>query len=327
MRKTAQLLCAAAALAALSACSDRPRPWWDGGPATPNSGVYAVPMAPPGRGYSDNSPAAPSRSSNSSGTYTVKGGDTVYSISRKYNVPLRSLIEANNLQPPYGIRTGQRLTIPTGRYYTVARGDTVYSISRKYSVDTTTLTHLNRIPAPYTISIGQRLQLPSQSRVASTNDQAPPPLRPGTPAPRPSPGATTTKTPLPKPPLAKGEFIWPAQGKIISNFGATANGLHNDGINIAVPSGTPVKASQSGVVAYAGNELKGYGNLLLIRHSDGWMTAYAHNSKLLVQRGATVARGQTIANAGSTGSVTSSQVHIEIRKGSKAVDPRNYIRG
>jgi murein DD-endopeptidase MepM/ murein hydrolase activator NlpD len=324
MRKTAQLLCAAAALAALSACGGGPKPWWDGGPATPNSGVYGVPMAPPGRGYSDS--VATSNSSHSRGAYVVRGGDTVYSISRKHNVPLRSLIDANNLQPPYGIRTGQRLTIPTGRYYTVARGDTVYSISRKYSVDTTTLTQLNKIPAPYTISIGQRLQLPSQSRVASRSEQAAPPIRPGTPAPRPTPGTTIAKTPLPKPPLATGEFIWPAQGKIVSNFGSTANGLHNDGINIAVPSGTPVKASQSGVVAYAGNELKGYGNLLLIRHSDGWMTAYANNSKLLVQRGATVTRGQTIANAGSTGSVTSPQVHFEIRKDSKAVDPRNYIR-
>ena len=94
-----------------------------------------------------------------------------------------------------------------------------------------------------------------------------------------------------------------------------------------MPKGTPVHAAQNGVVAYAGNELKGYGNLLLIRHANGWMTAYAHNSKLLVKRGDTVKRGQTISLAGSTGSVTKPQIHFEIRKGAKAVDPRTVIGG
>lgn len=325
MRKKAQAICAVILLAALSACSTGPRPWWDGGPATPNSGVYAVPMPPPGRGGS----ITPDETvQGGGGNYVVRAGDTVYKISRENNVPLRSLIEANNLQPPYNIRTGQRLRIPTGRFYTVQRGDTVYSISRKYSVDTTTLTQLNRIPSPYTIKVGQRLQLPSQFRVARRADDVPP-QRPSSPSTRPANGsvAPSTKTPLPAPPIATGNFIWPAQGKIVSRFGPSASGLHNDGINIAVPSGAAVKASQSGVVAYAGNELKGYGNLLLIRHADGWMTAYAHNSKLLVQRGQQVTRGQTIAQAGSTGSVTSPQVHFEIRKGSKAVDPLGYLGG
>src|SRR5690606_8555086 len=110
-------------------------------------------------------------------------------------------------------------------------------------------------------------------------------------------------------------------------YGSKGGGMHNDGINIAVPKGTPVHAAQSGVVAYAGNELKGYGNLLLVRHANGWMTAYAHNSKLLVKRGDTVTRGQSISLAGSTGSVSSPQVHFEIRKGAKAVDPQSVIGG
>jgi len=323
MRRSAQAICAALLLTALASCSSGPRPWWDGGPATPASGVYAVPMPPPGRGGS----ATPDETvQGGGGNYVVRAGDTVYKISREHNVPLRSLIDANDLQPPYNIRTGQRLRIPTGRFYTVQRGDTVYSISRKYSVDTTTLTQLNKIPAPYTIKVGQRLQLPSQIKVASKGDDAAP-LPPATPATRPSGGAIapSTKAPLPAPPTATGSFIWPAQGKVVSRFGPSANGMHNDGINIAVPAGASVKASQSGVVAYAGNELKGYGNLLLIRHADGWMTAYAHNSKLLVQRGDQVKRGQAIAQAGSTGSVTSPQVHFEIRKGSKAVDPLGYL--
>ncbi len=133
------------------------------------------------------------------------------------------------------------------------------------------------------------------------------------------------KKPIPAPPAATGRFIWPVRGKVISSYGPKANGLHNDGINIAVPEGTPVHAAQSGVVAYAGNELKGYGNLLLIRHSNGWVTAYAHNSKLLVKRGDRVVRGQEISLAGKTGSVVTPQVHFEIRKGAKALNPTGLI--
>jgi murein DD-endopeptidase MepM/ murein hydrolase activator NlpD len=117
------------------------------------------------------------------------------------------------------------------------------------------------------------------------------------------------------------------KGRIIANFGARPNGVQNDGINLAVPAGTPVHAADDGVVAYAGNELKGYGNLVLIRHANGYVSAYANASELLVKRGDTVKRGQVIANAGQTGNVTSPQLHFEIRKGSVPVDPTKYLGG
>jgi murein DD-endopeptidase MepM/ murein hydrolase activator NlpD len=320
----ARLLGGLALLLALAGCTTE-KPWWEGGrSASPDEeNIEATPMAPPGRG----------------GTYIVQPGDTLYKISRRENIPIRSLIDANDLQPPYAVRSGQRLVLPNARYHVVQKGDTVYSISRTYGVDMATLTSTNHIPAPYKIRVGERLQLPSRvnRQVASADDEAPTPAaRPGSGSGsvsvRPVPAPTTTtpaqpKEPLPEPPTATGQFIWPAQGKIISSFGAKENGLHNDGINIAVPAGTPVKAAQSGVVAYAGNELKGYGNLLLIRHANGWMTAYAHNSKLLVKRGDKVTKGETISLSGSTGSVTSPQVHFEVRKGAKAVDPQSVISG
>jgi murein DD-endopeptidase MepM/ murein hydrolase activator NlpD len=121
------------------------------------------------------------------------------------------------------------------------------------------------------------------------------------------------------------QFRWPVRGKIISGYGAKTNGQHNDGINLSVPEGTEIKAAENGVVAYSGTELKGYGNLVLLRHADGWMTAYAHNSQLLVKRGDQVRRGQPIARAGQTGGVSSPQVHFEIRKGSTPVDPTQYL--
>jgi murein DD-endopeptidase MepM/ murein hydrolase activator NlpD len=122
------------------------------------------------------------------------------------------------------------------------------------------------------------------------------------------------------------EFRWPAKGRVISGFGGKGGGS-NDGINISLPEGTPVKAAEGGTVAYAGNELKGYGNLVLIRHPDGWVSAYAHNGDLKVKRGETVARGQTIATSGATGNVSSPQLHFELRKGSTPVDPMPHLSG
>jgi murein DD-endopeptidase MepM/ murein hydrolase activator NlpD len=118
---------------------------------------------------------------------------------------------------------------------------------------------------------------------------------------------------------------WPVRGKVISGFGSKPNGLKNEGINIAVPEGTSIRAAESGVVAYAGNELKGYGNLVLIRHEGGYVTAYAHAKEIFVKRGDTVKRGDVIAKAGQTGSVSSPQVHFEVRKGATALDPMKFL--
>ena len=324
MRRAAALL----VLFVVAGCASQPAPeWWDGGPSRPAS--------------SNEGQVAPG------GTYVVQRGDSVYRIARAQDVPIRSLIDSNNLQPPYDIYPGQRLLIPHGRYHIVQRGETVYSISRRYDVDMASLTQLNRIPPPYEIQVGEKLQIPgrgAQTQMASNvpTPQARPSATPQSdretrtamtlPLKRPARTAVATsytprapKKPIPAPPAATGRFIWPVQGKVISSYGPKANGLHNDGINIAVPEGTPVHAAQSGVVAYAGNELKGYGNLLLIRHSNGWVTAYAHNSKLLVKRGDKVVRGQEISLAGKTGSVVTPQVHFEIRKGAKALNPTGLI--
>ncbi len=114
-------------------------------------------------------------------------------------------------------------------------------------------------------------------------------------------------------------------GDVVGRYGPTAGGTQNDGINIKAAEGTPVVAAEAGSVAYAGNELRGYGNLILIKHADGWMTAYAHNSKLLVTRGQKVQRGQVIARVGASGAVTEPQLHFEVRRGSRALDPMDYL--
>ena len=138
-------------------------------------------------------------------------------------------------------------------------------------------------------------------------------------ADNPAPDAkTVTNTAMPT-------FRWPVRGRVISGYGPKTTGTQNDGINVAVPEGTPIKAAEDGVVAYAGNELKSYGNLVLIRHSNGYVTAYAHASEITVKRDEPIKRGQVIGKSGQTGNVTSPQLHFEIRKGSSPVDPMPYL--
>ena len=134
-------------------------------------------------------------------------------------------------------------------------------------------------------------------------------------------GEPAAAAPLPR----GGRFAWPVRGRVLAGYGVTASGSHNDGINIAAPRGTPVAAVDGGTVAYAGNELRGYGNLVLVKHASGWITAYAHLDELLVKRGDTVSRGQAIAKVGATGGVSEPQLHFELRRGKQAVDPREFL--
>jgi murein DD-endopeptidase MepM/ murein hydrolase activator NlpD len=167
----------------------------------------------------------------------------------------------------------------------------------------------------------------SEEKVAAL----PPPPTPAAPPPAakpaPAPEAKTAALPPPPETVPGGArtFLWPVHGRIIASYGNGPGGTHNDGINIAAPVGTPVLAADAGTVAYAGNELRGYGNLLLIKHANGWMTAYAHNQVLLVKRGDRVRRGQPIARVGATGAVGEPQLHFEIRHGTHALDPGDYL--
>lgn len=276
---------------------------------------------------------------------TVRQNDTLYAISRRQGVSLRALIAANNLRPPYLIVPGQTLVLPRARLHTVAKGDTVFSISRRYDVNMSNLARVNRLGPPFTIAVGQQLVIPGPgpgsgdqvgavAATASARANVPANARAAasrTTAVKSSPQApkrqrVASKQPVPAPPPRSGKtFSWPVQGKIISGFGPKQGGYHNDGINIAASAGTPVFAAENGVVSYAGNELRGYGNLLLVQHAGGWITAYAHNQKLLVSRGDRIAKGQLIAHAGDTGGVRRPQLHFEIRKGATPVNPIKYL--
>lgn len=266
------------------------------------------------------------------GTVIVRRGDSLYGIARDRGVALRALIDANRLQPPYLIHPGQRLMLPRARYHTVAAEETIYGIAQRYDIDMGELVRINGIPPPYKISRGQRLRLPDRPhapRQVATVAPVPAALPPraGSPPPAVVPAPPPPRAaPVARPPRRAGQrFLWPIRGRVILGFGRRGGGLHNDGINIAAREGSAIRAAENGVVAYAGNQLQGFGNLILLKHADGWMTAYAHNSVLLVRRGQIVHRGQIIARAGSTGNVTRPQLHFELRKGDQAVDPTRYL--
>jgi len=309
---------------------------------------------------------------------TLHSGETLETLSRRYDVPLAALMEANNVTNPALVHPGQHLVIPRRRgpvaaasapqtrvapnataaaaatgpkaalaptddVHVVQPGETLHSIARHYGKPVLALAKANNIAPDTMVKIGDRIVIPEAHAAAAAapapaaseprgdgavgslaTAESPHSARLASPAaPEAQPNAVKTAEPAGSLP----SFRWPVRGRIIAGFGPKPNGLQNDGINLAVPEGTPVKAAEDGVVAYAGNELKGYGNLVLVRHSNGFVTAYAHASEILVKRGDAVKRGQVIAKSGQTGNVTSPQLHFEIRKGSTPVDPAQFLNG
>jgi len=225
--------------------------------------------------------------------HVVRKRETLNSIARIYHKPVAVIAQANGLAVKAKVRPGDRITIPD---------------IKEASQATQTGTEAS-IPTP----VG-KVAMAESSQTARVVE----------PAPTMS-SQDAVKNAEPAGSLAG--FRWPVRGRVIVAFGPKPNGVQNDGINLAVPEGTPIKAAEDGVVAYAGSELKGYGNLVLVRHSNGFVTAYAHASDILVKRGEAVKRGQVIAHAGQTGNVTSPQLHFEIRKGATPVDPSQYLSG
>jgi murein DD-endopeptidase MepM/ murein hydrolase activator NlpD len=237
-----------------------------------------------------------------SSVHFVNHGETLASIARQNHISIGELAHANGLQPSSALKLGARLTVPGKSVAMAAPVAPVATVPQAVAAVP--------MPAPTKVATAGPVQ---SARLAQANPA--PEEKQEEPA---RPAETTSSLPT---------FRWPARGKVITSYGAKTNGKSNDGINIAVPEGTPIKAAEDGVVAYSGNELKGYGNLVLVRHSNGYVTAYAHASELMVKRGDPIKRGQVIAKSGQSGEVGSPQLHFEIRKGSSPVDPLQFLNG
>nr|WP_240915623.1 MULTISPECIES: peptidoglycan DD-metalloendopeptidase family protein [Pseudomonas] len=228
----------------------------------------------------------------------------------------------------------QRQPITTGQYR-VQRGDTLYSIAFRFGWDWKALAARNSIPAPYVIRPGQVIRFDGQTGSTPTRTVATAPTtstRPATPPSTTKAPQSTTKPqpapsvsqPPPAPPRGRSNagWAWPAGGPLIARF--SSNGSLNKGIDIGGELGQPVLAASDGSVVYAGSGLRGYGELVIIKHSDTYVSAYGHNRRLLVREGQQVKVGQTIAEMGSTGT-DRVKLHFEIRRQGKPVDPLQYL--
>ncbi len=239
--------------------------------------------------------------------HIVNRGDTLMSIAHRNHVPVAELAKVNSLDPNAKLKLGQKISVPGAKS---AAAPAVAPTQVAGAQPTAVAAPATRIAAVTPEPAKEKARLAQ----ATTTPEA---------------AAAATETPV-KTAEATGAlptFRWPVRGRVVTGYGAKTNGKSNDGINVAVPEGTPVKAAEDGVVAYSGNELKGYGNLILVRHSNGYVTAYAHASELMVKRGETIKRGQIIAKSGQSGEVGSPQLHFEIRKGSSPVDPLQFLNG
>ncbi len=262
-------------------------------------------------------------------SYTVKRGDTLFSISQRHGMNYRELAAVNNIRYPYLLKPGQRLRIPVDNpgYHTVKRGETLYSIAWKYGLDYRQLAAANGVRYPYTIHAGQRLSLTPPATIASKPATAPKPKPPSsTSSTAPKPVAKPAPRPVPKPapamPANRDPWSWPANGKVVETF--STSGRVNKGIDIAGQRGQPVQSTRSGKVVYAGTGVAGYGNLIIIKHDETYLSAYAHNERILVNEGATVKAGQKIAEMGDSGT-DRVMLHFEIRREGKPVDPLGFL--
>lgn len=235
------------------------------------------------------------------GQHVVQNGETLYSIATGYGISPNALMQANGMAQAELLRVGQTLVVPGA-----------------------TRTPAATTSAPTTVAAAPPVATPAPTPAAAAPVATP---APAAPAPATQTAATTTTQPAATgTPSTNGTtFRWPIQGRIISDFGPKPGGERNDGINLAAPEGADIRAAESGTVIYAGNEIPGYGNLILIRHADNFVTAYAHTSAMLVAKDQTVTRGQVIGRVGQTGSVTSPQLHFELRRGSTPINPMDYL--
>ncbi|MGH6839845.1 MAG: peptidoglycan DD-metalloendopeptidase family protein [Methylocella sp.] len=261
----------------------------------------------------------------------VAQGENAQILSNRYGVPLDALVRTNGFASVSQIRPGTHIVIPVYNAALAASSGARIAAHSARGKPAAPAKVAGERPRPLasraeSLKAGKNRADATKTAAAAKQETAQAKMPSGTKAsargPAPAPAAEPKKTAMATE-AANPEFRWPARGRIIQGFKPGGN----DGINIAVPEGTSVKAAESGVVAYAGNELKGYGNLILIRHPNGFVSAYANNSDIEVKRGETVKRGQTIAKSGQSGNVASPQLHFELRKGTKPVDPTQYLAG
>ena len=273
--------------------------------------------------------------------YRVQKGDTLFKIAQQFSVDPYDIARANGLVSPFRIYPQQNLIIPTVFIEADPLPTTNFAPVQVTQSRLPQKTQKHNVQHQNAQSKQSRQSAPSPSTAApqqvasiaatSVGSARPPEAslwpRPVMRPERPNKIAESKNRPLAQSvPKSSGKgFAWPVRGRVVSTFGAKRAGLYNDGINIAAPKGTAVKAAENGIVVYSGNLLKGFGNMILLRHANGFVTAYAHNAQNLVKRGEMIKRGQVIARVGTSGNVEAPQLHFQIRKGKKTLNPQSQF--
>ena len=258
------------------------------------------------------------------GVIQIRPGDTIYTVANRYRVTPRRIILTNELPPPYDLGGLSTISLPQPRTHPVRAGDTLDTISGRYRVSKSEIIRLNALSEPYTLRPGMQIAIPRKLDYSSLD------LPSGsgrTEAVEIGKRAVTPKSPIRDVRYsdAADDFTWPIDGAIIDRFGTAQRGVHNDGVNIAAAGGTPVRASFDGEVAFVGTGMKSFGNLVLMKHGDGWITAYAHLGEVSVEEGQKIRRGGTLGTVGQSGKVESPQLHFELRKSRTPVNPEEYL--
>ncbi len=235
-------------------------------------------------------------------SHRVTGDESLYDIATRYQAPLRALIDQNNLEPPYALTQGRVLELPPPRHHLVRRGEDLEDIARRYNVDLRSLALLNRMQGNDSVRAGERIYLPALAREIATEPVSLP---------------TPTMTPLPS---GSGRFAWPLRGDVVSRFGAQPDGTRLDGIEIAGREGAAVGAAADGDVIYAGDDIEALGVLVLVRHAENYVTAYAYNRRALVREGQRVRAGEAIAELDARPD-GHARLLFQVRRGSEVLDP------
>jgi murein DD-endopeptidase MepM/ murein hydrolase activator NlpD len=318
--------------------------------SVPSGGVQSAPLSPPSGSsvvaqsapVKAMAPALPKTETKlvAPNTITIAKGDTIKTVANRYGLSEQVILAANNnkikLKPGTVLTLASTAAAPQ-KPFSVAESAPASSAKPAVQPPQTKQAVAAVAPEP---AVDPKAKAKADKAAADKKTPDAKTVAEVKPAvePKPAKGAKQTVAQAPVETTASVaphvepsaptpvEFRWPARGHILKSFGEKA-GEKSDGINIALPEGTPIKAAENGVVAYAGNELKGYGNLVLVRHDNGFVSAYANNSELKVKKGETVKRGQVIAASGQTGNVSSPQLHFELRKGSTPVDPMGFLSG
>jgi lipoprotein NlpD len=249
------------------------------------------------------------------GMIFVKKDETIYSIANKYKVVPKEIIEDNNLKKPYNLKPNQILFLRNKNFYVVRSGDDLDIISLKFAVNKLDIINLNKLSKPYKLKVGNKILIPEKKDYSVVDliiDR-----KVYNKEPKVIKNYKSSNTKL----LNSPKFIWPSKGQIIKDFGVFGKGQHYDGIDIKIPTNSPIYSVYEGTVAFTGSEIKKFGNLILIKHKNGWLSAYSNLGRFNVKQGAVIKKGQIIAYS----SKNIEYFHFQLRHNRNPVNPIRYL--